>query len=1321
MKRKLRRRFIRALGWSIGALASVVAVILLIFTVYITFFDYPEKLRQLLQTELTELAGTKVIIGSIDLKPAQYAFELRGMTVASPRGGTKEPLLELERIRGQLRLSEILRLRLHWTELLIEGLSLRLVEDGEDGLRIPGGSGRVTSLAAGGMGFSADQVVFENAALILANERVPWELSVLNAHLEIERERDRHRGNLVYEGGRLTIKDHRDIVGSVEADFEIVSGELFVDEARAWSDFGEARLKGKLGFGDGLRGRFDVSAEGDLAGTAESIIGLSVDRQLIEGRAEFRGTLDVEPESKSLKGSLLWPRGRIASVPTSSWNAQIFWDRSLLQVGLAQGQLAAGTTKLQLNQPLPVADHLASLDIDFQDAALDELWRALGNEMIPITSRVSGRASFVFPADNPSFVDGRFELRGQKPPLTEDGKAERLAFQARGAIVSGDIEIEEVLLDGDTIGGSIAGFYPRSGFVELDLELLSIDLAQMDRIQQALRSLVRGDDEPDPEVWGIGGSGRARGRLTERLPHLHFEGELTASELSFESVNWGKVDARGSILGERMAFEDLVATKGDAVAVGSGSLALTEKLGYRDFEGAFKLARWPLKDFEGLLEFASPAVDGLLSGEVSVRRHGPDLDGVATLRIEDVDVVGHRFDRGEIRLALNGRDARLSPIRLFRGDEKLGGELAFRFDSRTVSGSLTTTHFPLTEKDFGGIGLGGFIAGHVEIAGGLDAPVATLEGRAFGVELRGVSLGEAFVSGELRDDLLALNFRLESEVSELMMHATANIGGDSGLTGKISWQELDSGPWLQMVVADLSENVQLTSSGEASFSMPLSGETVRGVVATGELNGVVVEGEDFRLVSTAPVALRLDRGTFEIDRVELAQDASRLGLAGHIDLVNEGFDLQADGVLALEVLGSFYPRLAASGDAGLEARITGSWEQPALMGYADLNGGLLRLEGFPQALGGLTGRIIFDNRTLRIPELRAVFGSGPVQISGELSLAELRPGSMDLQIRGSDIRLRYPEGFVATLEVDLSLIASQGEQILSGRLDLDEAAWTREYDLVTGILTDRERLGLFGELQENELLSDLRFDVTVIAQESLRYRNAIADIDASAELELRGSLAEPVLLGSSEADRGEVFFLGQRYNITSGKVDFVDPTKVEPFIDLTAETRVRSYRVELRLTGTADRIYPELTSDPPLRTVDILRLLAGATERDILIGTEEEDLAGVGFASLLTERLNQELGLRLGQELGRRAERLFGLDRFSIDPFLIGQFANPTARVSLGKQITRELSINYSSNLNATTEAIILIEYTPQGPMSWILSRDEEGDVGVDVKFRRSF
>ena len=210
-------------------------------------------------------------------------------------------------------------------------------------------------------------------------------------------------------------------------------------------------------------------------------------------------------------------------------------------------------------------------------------------------------------------------------------------------------------------------------------------------------------------------------------------------------------------------------------------------------------------------------------------------------------------------------------------------------------------------------------------------------------------------------------------------------------------------------------------------------------------------------------------------------------------------------------------------------------------------------------------------------------------------------------------------------------------------------------------------------------------------------------------------IRSPALLGRAEAARGEVFLLGQRYNILSGKVEFVDPSSIKPFFDLAAEARVRSYRVQLRLAGTPDRFFPELSSDPPLRPLEILRLLAGATESELrTVGTEEEELASVTVVGLLTERLNQQLS--------RRAERLFGLDRISVDPSLVGQFANPVARVSVGKQISRDLAINYSTAFGETTESIVVvIEYTPKGPVSWIVSRDETGALAVDMKFRKSF
>ncbi len=646
----------------------------------------------------------------------------------------------------------------------------------------------------------------------------------------------------------------------------------------------------------------------------------------------------------------------------------------------------------------------------------------------------------------------------------------------------------------------------------------------------------------------------------------------------------------------------------------------------------------------------------------------------------------------------------------------LEGHLELDPEARSLEGVVRIDRFDLDGIAPAWASLKGVLAGDVELSGTYDEPIARLNGRGERVEIRGVDFGEAEVTGRMLGSDLELSVGLKRGADQVKLEASVLLSGDYLARGRLEWSGIDFAPWLRLSPESAS-TMTVTANGEADFRVPTAAaDPVKSAEVEAVVSSLVLEGPGFRVASLTPARMFLQDGQLELSRVALSEAESSLFLGGSLDLKDGSLDIEAEGVASLGLLQSFYPEVATTGETTLSARIGGTLDRPSIEGHADFESGSIRLEGFRQALGGLRGRVVFDNRTLRIPELQAVFGSGPVTLTGTIALEGLRPGSVDLRMHGSGVRLRYPEGLVATIEGDLALQGSPGERMVSGNLLLSDALWTREYDLVSGILSDREGEPLFSDFAEDELLRDVRLDVRIRAPGSLEVRNSLAAIDASAELELRGTLREPVLLGRSEASRGEMYFLGQRYEITAGKVDFVNPDEIEPFVDLTAEARVRSYRVELRLTGTPDRFYPELSSDPPLRTVDILRLLAGASDREIqdtLVGNETEELAGVGVASLLTERLSQEVG--------KRAERLFGLDRFSVNPFLVGQFANPTARVSLGKQITRELAVNYSTNLNSTTEAIILIEYTPEGPMSWILSRDEEGDIGVDVKFRKSF
>jgi len=192
-----------------------------------------------------------------------------------------------------------------------------------------------------------------------------------------------------------------------------------------------------------------------------------------------------------------------------------------------------------------------------------------------------------------------------------------------------------------------------------------------------------------------------------------------------------------------------------------------------------------------------------------------------------------------------------------------------------------------------------------------------------------------------------------------------------------------------------------------------------------------------------------------------------------------------------------------------------------------------------------------------------------------------------------------------------------------------------------------------------------------------------------------------------------------RYTITSGVIDFVNPYRLEPHFDFRAETRVKEYRVFLDLHGTADNIYPELTSDPPASPVDVLHLLAVGRVRDNPFPSEterlQERLLGIGVGGFLTRQVTSELE--------RRTERLFGIDRFRIDPFLLGDSANPTARVTIGEQVSERLSVVYSRNLagSENTEQVLIVEYQLGPSMLLVATREEDGSYGIDLQMQRRF
>ena len=74
-----------------------------------------------------------------------------------------------------------------------------------------------------------------------------------------------------------------------------------------------------------------------------------------------------------------------------------------------------------------------------------------------------------------------------------------------------------------------------------------------------------------------------------------------------------------------------------------------------------------------------------------------------------------------------------------------------------------------------------------------------------------------------------------------------------------------------------------------------------------------------------------------------------------------------------------------------------------------------------------------------------------------------------------------------------------------------------------------------------------------------------------------------------------------------------------------------------------------------------------------------------------------------------------------IDPNVYGPGVGTGPRVTVEEQVTRDFSLTYSTNTAGAQQRIIHLEYDLSDKVSLIGERDQNGVLGVEVRFRRRF
>jgi translocation and assembly module TamB len=244
------------------------------------------------------------------------------------------------------------------------------------------------------------------------------------------------------------------------------------------------------------------------------------------------------------------------------------------------------------------------------------------------------------------------------------------------------------------------------------------------------------------------------------------------------------------------------------------------------------------------------------------------------------------------------------------------------------------------------------------------------------------------------------------------------------------------------------------------------------------------------------------------------------------------------------------------------------------------------------------------------------------------------------------------------------------------------------------------------------LASNVRLDIHVASAPAVSVESHDLTAVASIDLNLRGTILDPVAFGSVHIQSGQAVLRQANYRLSRGDIIMANPLRTEPVLDLEARTRIQRYDLILRITGPADHLNISYRSDPPLSTPSILALLAfGYTSEDQLI-------AASGRSNLSAQGANALLSQALSTQTSSRITRLFGLSRIGIDP-------NPSslggARVTVEEQLRRDFTITYVNTTGGIQERIIQLEWNVTDNMSLLGVRDQNGVYGLELDFRHRF
>lgn len=978
-------------------------------------------------------------------------------------------------------------------------------------------------------------------------------------------------------------------------------------------------------------------------------------------------------------------------------------DVSRLEAGLNGGTLEfSGKADLAsafadgfLSPPSDLEATSCSFELKTHGFALQEI---PGDRHIPgsLSGKIAGETTGISPASLAADINAELLVKGIRPSESVtpfDAKAQLVTRLEKGVV-----NLERLEADADDLRISVAGTY--------DIFEDRLNLNTRARVPE-LKHLAK--------RFGVAGV-RGKEALLEadisgRAARPVVDARLLADGPGFGPASADSLEAEIGFLKGRLELSSIQLAGKSSIINASGAMQLLD-------EKTFFLLPDPFLDLTldtnnmQISDFY-PGIEGRLQVNADIKGSLKHPEGKLSADIRDLETGVQTIPEAQLRSVIQGRKINLGSLEIFLTPEKdqalrakgwvsMGGDYELELNSDPID--LAFINLPENTDMTGQAEISARGSGSL-VAPGLDAVI-----RLSGLEAEDMQFPDMDIRAELKENAASLTIDDPFDVRALYDLA----GRDFSVTAQLSDTKLS--PFLKAAGLE-------GFSGALTCRLKAAGNAEDIGNAAAELNVSALELmiQDRQLISVRDFSVFLENNEIRIpkSRIDLLQD-------GYLDIRGTGglyspVDLVLEGSVPARIAGEIFEEIESStGKIDLSARMEGTVKQPVFsadIAFHDLGAAFASTV---QRLDSINGKISLADNKLIVSGINGRLDNGRFSLEGTVDLENHAPVRANFNINARALPVELAGTLELLVNSDLKFSGTPERSALTGDLVVLEGRYFRDVNMsliqTAGEIGKRRRqTEARAEMTYPDIpfLRSLALDVAIGSRNPFMVDNNLALLSVRPQLTLTGTADNPLLNGRAEVTEGTVTYRNTEFEVQKGVVDFVNPYRIEPEVDIRAISGIRQWTITLSVTGTPENLNFQLTSTPYEEDADILSLLTmGKTTRELTGGSGGGAAPEEMLANLLADQLGKQIKSGTGLDIVEVEYRRNGSESTDDDG----------VRVTVGKELSRRLTVKYGVErksgemVQQSTGIYKLLEN-----LSINAFQDTGGEFGGEMRYRLEF